>query len=225
VLDTPISEVSQIPGVIGPVTLPGSGGGPIVIPSPYEPIPAGGFAPGPVGLDALAAIEAALDPQSLQAAIDQLAYRDVNVYLPKFRLDTSAMLGTTLGDMGMPTAFTGAADFSGIADADLQISGVVHKAFIEVDEEGTEAAAATGVIIGVTSAYHPGMPLLFNADHPFEFLIRDNLTGSTLFMGRVARPDGEIAAVPEPAGMVLAVAGCMWLVVMRVRRRKETARC
>jgi serpin B len=86
--------------------------------------------------------------------------------------------------MGMPTAFTGAADFSGISDGGLFISQVIHQAYVDVNEEGTEAAAATGVVM-LGSA-----PMLeeFVADHPFVFVIRDRGTGLILFMGRVVDP-------------------------------------
>jgi serpin B len=84
----------------------------------------------------------------------------------------------------MPTAFTASADFSGMSDGGLFIGHVVHQAFVEVNEEGTEAAAATGAVV-VESA-----PMLdaFNADHPFVFAIRDRGTGLMLFMGRVMDP-------------------------------------
>jgi serpin B len=89
--------------------------------------------------------------------------------------------------MGMPEAFSPMADFSGMTGSrDLFISAVVHKAFVNVDEDGTEAAAATGVTMKLTSI---GPPLtVFRADHPFIFLIRDNLTGSILFLGRFENP-------------------------------------
>ncbi len=89
----------------------------------------------------------------------------------------------------MKAAFT-AADFSGMhtGGEDLSISAVVHKAFVDVNEEGTEAAAATGVVVGVTSAAPPPKPVHFRADHPFLFLIRDQKTGSVLFMGRLETP-------------------------------------
>jgi serpin B len=92
--------------------------------------------------------------------------------------------------MGMPSAFDPlAADLSGIADpqetggARLFVGAAMHKGFIKVDEEGTEAAAATGISVGITS-----MPPAFSADHPFVYLIRDKVTGSLLFLGRVERP-------------------------------------
>jgi serpin B len=89
--------------------------------------------------------------------------------------------------MGMPDAFSGKADFSGMTgNRDLFISAVVHKAYIDVNEEGTEAAAATGVTMKLTGIGTP--PPVFRADHPFIFLIRDNQTGSILFLGRVANP-------------------------------------
>jgi len=91
--------------------------------------------------------------------------------------------------LGMQDAFVrGAADFSGIdGTRDLLISSVFHKAFIDVHEEGTEAAAATGVMVGITSMPPPSK--VFRADHPFLFIIREKATGSILFMGRLTEPD------------------------------------
>ena len=83
---------------------------------------------------------------------------------------------------------SGAADFSGITGTrDLAISAVVHKAFVEVEEKGTEAAAATGVVFARTAAIAQP-PVIFRADHPFFFLIRDIHTGTILFLGRLVRP-------------------------------------
>jgi len=94
------------------------------------------------------------------------------------------MLGDTLAAMGMPLAFTEQADFSGMTGTrDLFIGAIVHKAFVEVNEEGTEATAATGVGMKLTS-----MPPQFTANHPFLFLIRENSNGTILFIGRVADP-------------------------------------
>jgi serine protease inhibitor len=195
------------------------GGSTVVPPAPFATIPPNGFSPGPIGLDALSALEAGLSPDVLQSAIDNLAFRDVNAYLPKFKLETGVKLGETLVDMGMPTAFSDYADFLNISDIALKINEVRHKAFIELDEEGTEAAAATSIeMIQTTCVCQPTPPILFNADHPFHFLIRDNLTGSTLFMGRVARPEGSIVAVPEPSTMGLLLAAAL-VVVVQLRRR------
>jgi serpin B len=90
--------------------------------------------------------------------------------------------------MGMGSAFTDAADFSGMATQEkLFIGAVIHKAFVAVDEKGTEAAAATAVTMNINSL--PIVPkATFRADHPFLFLVRDNKTGSILFMGRVVNP-------------------------------------
>jgi len=101
-------------------------------------------------------------------------------------------LGKNLSDMGMKDAFSpGAADFSGInGEKDLYISRVIHKAFVDVNEEGTEAAAATAVVIE-TKALIIKKPVVFKADHPFIFLIRDKEAGSILFMGRVMDPNKE----------------------------------
>ena len=87
--------------------------------------------------------------------------------------------------MGMVDLFTSEADLSGNGDG-LQVDSVIHKAFVEVDEAGTTAAAATGVVVGITSVPSPGVP--FVADHPFHFLIRDNASEAVLFMGRVSDP-------------------------------------
>ena len=89
----------------------------------------------------------------------------------------------------MKDAFTDAADFSGMdGTRNLHISAILHKAFVEADEKGTEAAAATGVGVAFMSA--PLYPS-FNADHPFLFFIRDNATGSILFMGRMVNPNDK----------------------------------
>jgi serpin B len=87
--------------------------------------------------------------------------------------------------MGMPDAFSGRADFSGMTgDKELFISAVIHKAYVDVNEEGTEAAAATGIVMKLTAVEPP--PPIFRADRPFVFIIRDKQSGSILFMGRVA---------------------------------------
>jgi serpin B len=139
----------------------------------------------------LEAVEDSLDTLDLASLRTSLPTGRVDVYFPKFRLETSYSLRGTLTDMGMPLAFSDAADFSGMdGSTDLSISDVVHKAFVDVNEEGTEAAAATGVIIAATG-FMPAEPVpVFRADHPFLFLIVDDETGNILFMGRVVNPNG-----------------------------------
>ena len=98
-----------------------------------------------------------------------------------------------LVNMGMPTAFSDNADFTGMEDKpdeDLKIDQVIHQAFVEVNEEGTEAAAATAVImVGITSVGHAPKIPIFRADHPFIFIIQQKETGNILFLGKVNDPN------------------------------------
>jgi len=113
----------------------------------------------------------------------------IDLALPKFKVETKYTLNETLSNMGMPSAFNDVtADFSGMnGEKSLFITHVVHKAFVAVDEEGTEAAAATGVVVvGINCIPPPATP--FIVDHPFIFMICENSTGAILFMGRVNEP-------------------------------------
>jgi serine protease inhibitor len=110
------------------------------------------------------------------------------INLPKFEFDTKYTMNQHLINLGMPTAFTGNADFSGMTGKkDLYIAFVIHQAYVKMDEEGTEAAAATAVGGFATSA-GPSHSIIFNADHPFLFIIQEKQTGNILFMGRVVDP-------------------------------------
>ena len=114
--------------------------------------------------------------------------KEVDVYLPKFKFETAYSLNDVLANMGMKDAFSASfANFSGMTGKpDLYITSVIHKAVIDVNEEGSEAAAATAVVMGLKSVmYKPE----FKADRPFVFLIRHNATGSVLFLGRVMKPE------------------------------------
>lgn len=118
--------------------------------------------------------------------VDELKFHKtrVMVQLPKFKLESTFRLGETLAAMGMPLAFSRQADFSAMDGThNLYIGAVIHKAFVEVNEEGTEAAAATAVVMMLKS-----MPMQFTANRPFIFLIRENSTGTILFIGRVMDP-------------------------------------
>jgi serine protease inhibitor len=123
--------------------------------------------------------------------VDQMRERKVNLFLPRFKYDFKKGLVDILTDMGMGIAFTDGADFTNITEyPPLQITDVLHQAFIETNEEGTEAAAATVVVIGITSV-GPDTPFPFVADHPFIYVIREVTTGSVIFVGRVADPLAE----------------------------------
>ena len=111
----------------------------------------------------------------------------VIVALPRFKLETESQLGVVLCALGAGLAFQDDADFSGISAEPLKISEVVHKAFIEVNEEGTEAAAATGVVMAKCAGIERE-PKRFIADHPFLFLIRDRKSNAVLFSGRILDP-------------------------------------
>jgi serpin B len=125
--------------------------------------------------------------EELNRTLDGLSYSPVELTFPRFEFETEISLASTLSAMGMPTALSEAADFSGMTGAkDLFISDVFHKAFVSVDEEGTEAAAATAVVMSLTSM--PESPIELTVDRPFLFLIREHETGTVLFMGRVVNP-------------------------------------
>mgnify|MGYP000909768649 FL=1 len=132
-----------------------------------------------------AAFEAALTPERLDEIAAALEPGDVKVYLPRFQFRTELSLKGTLADLGLDAAFDPQrADFSGMTgEPNLHIADVVHKAFVAVDELGTEASAATGLTFEVVS-----MPLEVRADRPFFFAIRDTTTGALLFLGRVTDP-------------------------------------
>jgi len=137
----------------------------------------------PKANDGLIDFEKILTTENLSQWLGRLHKRKVIVSIPKFKMTSHFALASVLKSMGMPNA----ADFSGMnGKKDLFISAVIHKAYVDVNEEGTEAAAATGIVMGITSV-GPRQPV-FRADHPFLFLILDNQTGSILFIGRVMRP-------------------------------------
>lgn len=139
--------------------------------------------------DGLERVEKGLSATALDTWIRDLQRREVHVALPRFTAESElTRLSGILRSLGLTDAFNpNRADFTGISDAPLFISDVVHKAFIQVDEEGTEAAAATGVIMRVTSM-PLAPPAVFRADRPFLYLIRHRETGTILFLGRMKRP-------------------------------------
>lgn len=134
-------------------------------------------------------IESSLTAEKLEEWKSQMKEDKLDaIYLPKFEFDTKYFMKETLSKMGMPTAF-GIADFSGMDGTKyLFIDAVIHQAFIKVDEEGTEAAAATAVVMAETSAVIQRK--IFRADHPFIFIIQEKETGNILFLGKVADPRG-----------------------------------
>ncbi|RJQ29427.1 serpin family protein [Candidatus Parcubacteria bacterium] len=138
----------------------------------------------------LGALEGSLTLDELSSWQEGMRNQQVYVYIPKFKLETEYDLSPQMKELGVELAFDpDYADLSGIADVtpnNLYIGFATHKAFVDVNEEGTEAAAATAIGIEETSA--PIDPTVFRADHPFVFLIQDNETGLVLFMGRVSDP-------------------------------------
>jgi serpin B len=134
----------------------------------------------------LGGFEAGLDPERLDGVLASLGSRSVTMALPRFKIASTLDLAPPLEDLGMPAAFSDHADFSGMSvQGGLFITDVLHEAFVSVNEAGTEAAAATAVVIGETSAPEPAA---IRFDRPFLFVIRDRATGAILFVGRVADP-------------------------------------
>ena len=139
--------------------------------------------------DGLQEIMSRLNGSSFSSWINAMTVNELQVYFPRFKYGFRLTLKEILTDMGMGIAFTDAADFSDISEQyDLLINEVTHQSFIETNEEGTEAAAATVVEVGTTSM---PMTMVFNMDHPFIYIIRETTTNSIIFMGRVADPSAN----------------------------------
>lgn len=139
-------------------------------------------------------VEASLSAKKIDDWDKEMSEQKVKIFIPKFKIETSYKLGDTLRDMGMPLAFSDNADFSSmnaIGEEGLKISEVIHKAFVDVNEEGTEAAAATDVfceITGIPTEEPVDKLKIFRANRPFMFLIRDTGSGNILFLGRINDP-------------------------------------
>ncbi len=136
---------------------------------------------------AFESVEASLDGAALDAALGALGGCELTIALPKLTVRTDASLVPPLRSLGMVDAFdANAADFSGMSTAsELYVTGVFHQAFVAIDEQGTEAAAATAVVIGEESA---PLPVVLDVDRPYLFAVRDRPTGAVLFLGRVLDP-------------------------------------
>jgi len=134
--------------------------------------------------------ERTLTADTLDQWLKAVRNRRVDLFLPRFKTTSQFNLSKVLKAMGMRDAFSpDAADFSGMTTAQrLFISEVIHKAYVDVNEEGTEAAAATAVGMKASAMPRPEEPVVFRADHPFMFIIRHRQTGSILFAGRLANP-------------------------------------
>jgi serpin B len=132
-------------------------------------------------------LESSLSVEKLAQWKEELELQRVDLYIPKFKIDAKYFLGENLANLGMPTAFADA-DFSGMsANGGLFISAVIHQAHVEVNEEGTEAAASTAVVMSRSIGAGPRVPV-FRADRMFIFMIMDEETGCILFLGRVGDP-------------------------------------
>ncbi|MGD0712386.1 MAG: serpin family protein [Bacteroidales bacterium] len=144
----------------------------------------------PKKIDGIDDLENSMNNENYLNTIKSLSPKTINLYIPKFTTKFDFRLDAALKIMGMPFAFDPyKADFSGMSGRkDLYIYHVLHQAYINVNESGTEAAAATAVIIAHYSVMLNNNLIIFNADHPFIYLIKDNNTGSILFMGKIMNP-------------------------------------
>jgi len=132
-------------------------------------------------------VENNLDAGYYNTLLDSMKPQQVDLSLPRFRIEEKYSLNGPLKALGMNRAFGGKADFSGMTgEKELYISNVMHQSFVEVDEKGTEAAAATGVVMRKTSVVRKKQ---FKADHPFIFMIKDEKTGTVLFLGKLGNPE------------------------------------
>ena len=143
--------------------------------------------------EGLANLEKTVTADWLKAHVENLWPRDVDLTLARFRINDEFRLKDQLAALGAKLVFSDNADLTGISDEKppLKVDEVIHKSFVEVEEKGTEAAAATAIIAAPTlglSVHNPPPPVVVRADHPFMFLIRDNATGTILFLGRVVDP-------------------------------------
>ncbi len=131
-----------------------------------------------------------IDNQYLNRIYLSFKNEKVNLHLPKFKMESEYELNKPLKEMGLASAFNSTADFSGITGKkEMHISNVIHKAVIEVNESGTEASAATAVVVSRSAIVGSGTkPIIFKANHPFIFLIREKSTGTILFIGNLAKP-------------------------------------
>lgn len=137
----------------------------------------------------LAALESSLTLDDIHRWKKSLREERVDVYLPRFRIKSSYFLSDCLANLGMPEAFEKTANFTGISAAGgLFINEVIHQAYVDINEEGAEASAATAVMIGETASRDAEVASVFRADHPFLFMIEDKETGCMLFMGKVGNP-------------------------------------
>jgi serpin B len=153
--------------------------------------------------DGLAALEKVLTPERLDGWLAQAKGQEVEVFLPKFRLEARQSLGEQLAELGMRDAFVNPGENPGPTNADFSgmdgvrnffVGRVIHQAMVDVDEKGTEAAAATAVVMMTGAAFPttpPPPPPVFRADRPFLFLIRDKATGTILFIGRMTEPEAK----------------------------------
>jgi serpin B len=143
----------------------------------------------PKKVDGLADFERKLTPDRLVGSLRHLQSQEVEVTFPRFRATAEYRLKDILSAMGMPSAFSPKADFTGMTgQPGLYLSAVIHKAYVDLNEEGTEAAAATGIAAKLAAVAR--MPT-FRADHSFVYLIRDRQTGTILFLGRVTDPAAQ----------------------------------
>ncbi|QVL33004.1 serpin family protein [Telmatocola sphagniphila] len=144
----------------------------------------------PKKVDGLNALEADLTGTKMTGWIGSMKpTKDVNVLLPKFKLESQFDLESTLAKMGMSDAFGPKSNLSGMdGTKNLVLTKVVHKSFVEVNEEGTEAAAASAAIVALRAMKPTAPPIFVRCDHPFLFMIRDNKSGSILFLGRLTEP-------------------------------------
>jgi serpin B len=145
----------------------------------------------PSEADGIGQLEQQLSRGNLEDWVNRLGEREVIVSVPKFEMTSKFSMQGVLRSMGMARAFSDDADFSGMTGRrNLFLSAVIHQAYIDVNEEGTEAAAATGGVMRLTSVGPERTPV-FRADHPFIFMIHEDTSGSILFFGRVMNPQSE----------------------------------
>ena len=163
-----------------------------LIEMPYKGGDASMFVILPKKKNDLKEIEKVLDWKKIEKYMGQLSIKQADVYFPKFKMSLEYELRKLMTNLGMKAAFDKVADFSRMnGNKDLYISAIIHKTFVEVDETGTEAAAATAVVMRMKSAMPDPDYKTFKADHPFFYFIRENVSGTVLFAGRVTDPSSK----------------------------------